>query len=51
MKQNDKPRQPFFAQLLESQQPEESQAHNITKPWLDINETHKFPSDSDEEWD
>lgn len=48
MKQNDQPKQPFFAQFLESQSAEEAQAHSVTKPWLDIHETHKYPSDSDE---
>lgn len=41
---------PFFVQFLESQQSKTSDAnqHGITKPWLDIMETQKYPSDSDE---
>jgi hypothetical protein len=51
MKQNEQLSKPFFVQFLEDQNKEERSGNNITKPWLDINETHKYPSDSDEEWD
>jgi Serine endopeptidase inhibitors len=53
MKQNNQLSKPFFAQFLEAQKKDsqETQNTNITKPWLDVNETHKYPSDSDEEWD
>ena len=43
-------KQPFFVQFLESQKANE--AHNvITYPWKDNLQTHKYPSDSDEEGD
>lgn len=46
MNQNEL-KQPFFVQFLESQQQD---AHNaITLPSKDYLQTHKYPSDSDEE--
>jgi hypothetical protein len=51
MKQNEQLSQPFFAQFLENQNREEKAAHSITKPWIDIYHTDKYPSDSDEEVD
>lgn len=43
-------KQPFFAQFLESQKNEE--AHNtVTLPKKDNLQTHKYPSDNDEEGD
>ncbi|MGB8193316.1 MAG: microviridin/marinostatin family tricyclic proteinase inhibitor [Chitinophagaceae bacterium] len=43
-------KKPFFVQFLESQQVKrtEDMQEGVTKPWLDIYETHKYPSDSDE---
>lgn len=44
-------KQPFFVQLLQCQRQEDN-SQGITKPYLDPpDQTHKFPSDSDEEWD
>lgn len=51
MKQNEQLNKPFFAQFLEAQKSDAQETQNITKPWLDVNETHKYPSDSDETWD
>lgn len=49
MNQNEL-KQPFFVQFLESQRADE--AHNtVTLPSKDLLQTHKYPSDSDEEWD
>ena len=55
MKQQDAPKQPFFAQFLEAQQrTQETTAENffgndlITKPFLDVEHTLKYPSDGDE---
>lgn len=50
MNSNNQLKQPFFAQFLESQQVKrtEDMQEGVTKPWLDVNETHKYPSDSDE---
>ena len=49
MKQNEQIKQPFFVKFLESQRVNVSAEQNsITKPWLDIYETQKYPSDSDE---
>jgi Serine endopeptidase inhibitors len=42
--------QPFFVQFLESQKSEQVQ-NTITIPAKDNLQTHKYPSDSDEEWD
>jgi hypothetical protein len=44
-------KQPFFVQLLQCQRQEEN-SQGITKPYYDPpDQTHKFPSDGDEEWD
>ena len=49
MKQNEQIKQPFFVKFLESQRINGTQDQNsITKPWLDIHETQKYPSDGDE---
>lgn len=48
-------KQPFFATLLESQhknpEPEDNSRPPIkpTKPIIDYDQTHKYPSDGDEE--
>lgn len=43
-------KKPFFVQFLESQNSQRAEANKegITKPWLDIHETQKYPSDGDE---
>jgi Serine endopeptidase inhibitors len=53
MKENTQVSKPFFAQFLEAQNKESQNTQNtgITKPWLDIHETQKYPSDGDETWD
>jgi hypothetical protein len=56
MKQQDALKQPFFAQFLEAQKrTQEAAVENftgkdldITKPFLDIEHTLKYPSDGDE---
>lgn len=50
MNSNEQLKQPFFVQFLESQQNKRSNAEQlgVTKPWLDVMETQKYPSDSDE---
>jgi hypothetical protein len=47
MQQNEQLSQPFFAQFLESEKNEEM-VGTITKPILDLEQTQKYPSDSDE---
>lgn len=43
-------KKPFFVKFLECQKQEEKQG--ITKPFYDPpDQTHKYPSDSDETWD
>jgi hypothetical protein len=56
MKQQDALKQPFFAHLLEAQKPMPAQENQndpgITKKFFDdFDQTHKYPSDSDEEGD
>ena len=52
MNQNEQIKQPFFVKFLESQRSKEAEDQNFTtKPILDVNETHKYPSDGDETWD
>ena len=58
MKQNDQVKQPFFAQFLESDKPQEEKSDTqtqqlfppFTRLWTDDHgdQTHKYPSDSDE---
>ena len=49
MKQNDKPKQPFFAQFLESQKTGDAHSQGLTAIMIDIgHQTHKYPSDNDE---
>lgn len=57
MQQQDAGKMPFFAQFLETQQRTQEAAGQfagdstfpeITKPILDMEQTHKYPSDSDE---
>jgi hypothetical protein len=49
MQQTEQPKQPFFANFLENQNRKKSDDQlGVTKPWLDVYETHKYPSDSDE---
>ncbi|RPD39833.1 microviridin/marinostatin family tricyclic proteinase inhibitor [Chitinophaga barathri] len=57
MKPNEQVLKPFFAQFLESQQknalPKQHQAteNNWTSKLSDVpDQTHKYPSDGDEEW-
>ncbi|AXY74338.1 serine endopeptidase [Paraflavitalea soli] len=56
MQQQEAGKQPFFAQFLEGQKrTQETSGENyidlesiITKPWLDMEHTLKYPSDGDE---
>lgn len=48
MKQNFQGIQPFFAQFLTAERNSDSQ-HNSTLPSKDYLQTHKYPSDNDEE--
>jgi hypothetical protein len=41
---------PFFAVLLENQASAQDAFNGPTKPILDMAETHKYPSDGDEDW-
>lgn len=43
-------KQPFFVHFLESQNSQRNAANQegITKPWLDIAQTQKYPSDGDD---
>ncbi|MGN7723124.1 microviridin/marinostatin family tricyclic proteinase inhibitor [Chitinophaga sp. 22620] len=57
MKPNEQVLKPFFAQFLESQQkialPKQLQTieNNWTSKLADVpDQTHKYPSDGDEEW-
>jgi hypothetical protein len=40
-------KQPFFAKFLELQRADANN-EGITKPWLDVQHTLKYPSDGDE---
>lgn len=48
MKQNDQGAQPFFARFLTAERSSGGQT-NITLPSKDHLQTHKYPSDNDEE--
>ena len=50
MKQNEQGKKPFFAQFLDAQKANSSETLNNTgtKPWLDGDQTMKYPSDNDE---
>lgn len=59
MKTKNEKKQPFFARFLENQNSqtnsdgrkiseEQSLEGWITKPWLDLEQTQKYPSDGDE---
>ncbi|MGN6508565.1 MAG: microviridin/marinostatin family tricyclic proteinase inhibitor [Chitinophaga sp.] len=57
MKPNEKLLKPFFAQFLESQQKtalikqQQATENNWTSKLADVpDQTHKYPSDGDEEW-
>lgn len=50
MKQQEQIKQPFFAQFLDAQKANSPETRNNagTKPWLDGDQTHKYPSDGDD---
>jgi hypothetical protein len=58
MKQNEQLKQPFFAQFLESQKTKASgstENHEegwpgVTFPVKDYDQTHKYPSDGDDDY-
>ncbi|MGB8193317.1 MAG: microviridin/marinostatin family tricyclic proteinase inhibitor [Chitinophagaceae bacterium] len=51
MNSNDQLKQPFFAKFLEKSKASEAVQLGITKPWIDVLHTDKYPSDNDEAGD